>query len=123
MLIHDRWPVWRGITISPLSEGDNHRFEIETLLGEVVLGVAVSPRDGGHQARLHEVLQPGAEDIGGQPQAGLEIGEPGHPCKGGVPEDEQAPPFPRDLQRPCRGAHFPVVVSSQHGSIVTPVLA
>src|SRR5579859_6619082 len=46
---------------------------------------------------VDEAVQPVGEDVARDPEAGLEVIEAGH-AQEGVPNDEQAPPFPDDLE-------------------------
>ncbi len=46
---------------------------------------------------VDEVVQPLGKDVAGDPEPGLEVVEPGH-AEEGVPDDEQAPPLPHDVE-------------------------
>jgi hypothetical protein len=58
-----------------------------------MLGVSDPPED----SAVDEMVQPLGEDVAGDPEPGLEVIEAGH-TEEGVPDDEQAPPFPHDVE-------------------------
>ena len=85
--------------IAPLPHGRDHVPEIAALAGEPVfrarrmIGVSHPLED----SAVDEVIQPLGEDVAGDPEPGLEVIEAGHAEKC-VPDDEQAPPFPHDIE-------------------------
>jgi len=58
-----------------------------------VLGVSHPLED----LAVDEVVQPLGKDVAGDAEPGLEVVEPGH-AEEGVPDDEQAPPLPHDIE-------------------------
>jgi hypothetical protein len=73
--------------------------QIPTLVGEAVLRAGRMVRVGHslEDAVVDEAVQPPGEDVARDPKAGLEVIETGH-AQEGVPDDEQTPPFPDDLE-------------------------
>jgi hypothetical protein len=58
-----------------------------------VIGVG----DAFQDVALDQVIQALGQDVAGDPEAGLEIVETGH-AEESVPDDEQAPPLPYDIE-------------------------
>ena len=85
--------------VTPLPHGRDHMPEIAALAGEPVfrtrrvIGVSHPLQD----FAVYKVVQPLGKDVAGDPQPGLEVIEAGH-AEEGVPDDEQAPPFPHDVE-------------------------
>ncbi len=93
------WTAGRRPLVTPLPHGRDHMPEIAALAREPifrarrVIGVSHPLED----FAVNEVVQPLGEDVAGDPEAGLEVIEASHPEEG-VPHDEQAPPFPHDIE-------------------------
>src|SRR5881398_2226123 len=62
VLIDDGWSVGRGPAVAPFRQRDDHRFEIQTLFRQVIRRKPLSATRGGHEAFLHEALQPRGEN-------------------------------------------------------------
>jgi hypothetical protein len=58
-----------------------------------MIGIGDPPED----VAVDEVVEPLGEDVAGDPEPGLEVVEAGH-AEEGVPDDEQAPPVPHDVE-------------------------
>jgi hypothetical protein len=58
-----------------------------------VIGVG----DAFQDAALDQVVQALRQDVAGDPEAGLKIVETGH-AEESVPDDEQTPPLPHDIE-------------------------
>ncbi len=99
MFVGNRGPIRRRPAVAPFGESDNHRLEVAALFGQVVLGESRRPRRRGHEPLLDEMFQARSQNVGGDAESQLEIGEPRHTSEGGVAEDEQTPPLARDLER------------------------
>src|SRR5437773_11195217 len=79
-------------------------------------------------ALLHESIVDASigalrEDIGGETEAPLEVGEPGHPPEECVAHDEQTPPLPDHFQGSRSRTVLAFVGTPQHKVIITMVLA
>jgi diaminopropionate ammonia-lyase len=95
----DGRPAGRRPPVTPLPHGRDHVPEIAALAGEPVfrtrrvIGVSHPLQD----FAVDQVVQPLGKDVAGDPQPGLEVIEAGH-AEEGVPDDEQTPPFPHDVE-------------------------
>lgn len=123
VFIHDRWPFGRGPAVAPLSEGDDHRREVDALVGQPILRIAAWPLGNTHEAVRHELPQPRGENVGGNAQAFLKLGESRVAREGRVAKHKQAPAFARDLERARRRADLPIVASSKHDYMLIELLA
>jgi diaminopropionate ammonia-lyase len=85
--------------IAPLPHGRDHVPEIAALAGEPVFRArrVIGVRHPLEDVAVDEVVQPLGEDVAGDPEPDLEVIEAGH-AEEGVPDDEQAPPFPHDIE-------------------------
>ena len=68
VLVVDRGPFGCGPPVAPFGEGDDDRLEVEPLLGQVVFPVARRRGRDGHQSLGDEQLEPGRQDVRGDPQ-------------------------------------------------------
>jgi hypothetical protein len=71
-----------------------------------------------HDAGRDEIFQPFGQDIGRQAEAALKVGEPRHPLKHRIPQDEEAPTLTDHLERASGRAVLIFVQPSKHASIV-----
>jgi hypothetical protein len=73
--------------------------QVTALGGEPVFGPwrVIGVGDSFENVILDEVIQALGQDVAGDPEAGLEVVESRH-AEEGVPDDEQAPPLPYDVE-------------------------
>jgi hypothetical protein len=85
--------------VAPLPHGRDHLPEVAALAGEPVFRArrVIGVSHPLENLAVDEVVQPLGEDVAGDPEPGLEVIEAGH-AEEGVPDDEQAPPFPHDVK-------------------------
>jgi hypothetical protein len=85
--------------IAPLSHGHHHVPQVAALDGEPVIRArrVIGVGNPLEDLVVDEVVQALREDVAGNAQAGLEVIEARH-AEEGIPDDEQAPPFPHELQ-------------------------
>src|SRR4029453_8060999 len=76
-----------------------------------------------HDPALDEAVETHLEDVGRDPEAALEVAVAGRTTEEGVTDDQQAPAFAHDLERPCDRAHLGVVRPAEHGPILPTTLA
>jgi len=85
--------------VAPLPHGHHHVPQIAALGGEPVIRArrVIGVGNPLEDLVVHEVVQALGEDVAGNAQAGLKVIEARH-AEEGIPDDEQAPPFPYEFQ-------------------------
>jgi hypothetical protein len=92
------------VLLAPLAKGDESWEQIFALFCEYVLGeeAAVGGWDCLHDAGSDEVLEAGGEDVFGESETALEVGEAAD-AEHGVADNEERPPFADDVERAGHG--------------------
>ena len=91
--------VGGGVGVAPLAHGREDRPQVPALLGQpvVVAGRVVAVGDLGQYPGLDQVGQALVQDVAGDPEAFVELVEPGHPEER-VADDQHRPPLADHLE-------------------------
>src|SRR4051812_10339661 len=91
---------------APLADGSDDRPERPSGIGErVVLAAGVAPIErAGYQPRLFEALEPVCQDVGGDAFGRREELPVATLAQQQIPDDEQRPAVPEEIQRAGDGA-------------------
>jgi len=110
--------------VAPLHQRNKGWEQLEALVSQAVLVASSVPRFAirltGHDALVHEGAKPIAEDVSSAAQRTMEVREATNSVEG-LPEDEQRPFLPHDLEGPLDRAIVgrkakPVGMHSRQGS-------
>ena len=113
----------RVVAVAPFHEHDQGRRELASLVGEDVHRPSgpLRVRNAFEKLLVAQPLEPVGEDVGRNPEVRLELVKP-READQGVPEDQQRPALPDDLQRSSDRADLVWIVALEHAPIVADLL-